>query len=122
METIEFSSKIENGIIKIPQKFRDVENANVRIQISEHDFMKKDSNTDKIGISIKKEIINTLGINYIQTFLEQQIQFLYIEQIKQGIDKSIAESSVDNYSLLEKARENAWDIYKGDFLKNIKTD
>ena len=75
-----------------------------------------------IKIPIKTEIINSFGIDYLKKFVEQQIQFLYIEHIKSRIDKSIAESSVDNYSLLEKARESAWNIYKSDFLKNVKTN
>lgn len=76
---------------------------------------------ETLGISIKEEIVNTFGIDFIKQFVEQQIQFLYIDRLKQGIDKSIAESSIDNYTLLENARESAWELYKDDFLKNVKT-
>ncbi len=77
---------------------------------------------ETLGISIKQEIINTFGVNYIKNFVEKQIEFLYIDSLKQGIDKTIAESSVDNYYILEKARESAWETYKDDFLKNVKTN
>ena len=87
METIEFCSKVKNGIIRIPQKYKNIENANVKINISYQDFLKDENSLDKIGISVKKEIVNSFGINYIRNFIEKQLQFLYIEQIKQGIDK-----------------------------------
>lgn len=117
MRTIEFQTKIENGIIIIPDQYN-ISNKDVKIAIFDKDLSEKEI----LHIEIDNQLKNFFTISAIQNYLEQQLQFLLMEQIKSNIDKKITESGIDNDLLLEKSREQAWDSYKDYFLKGVKTD
>ncbi|HAN77680.1 MAG TPA: hypothetical protein DCQ31_07865 [Bacteroidales bacterium] len=117
MKTIEFQTNIENGIITIPKQF-ELSNKHVKIAIFENDLAEKDF----LHIEIDNQLKNFFTISAIQNYVEQQLQFLLMDQIKTALDKQIASSGIDNEILLEKAREQAWDNYKSYFLKGIKTE
>jgi len=115
MRTIEFQTKIENGMIAVPNQF-DIPNQFVKIAIFDGEFAEKEI----LHIEIDNQLKHYFSISTIQNYLEQQLQFLLMEQVKTKIDKQIAESGIDNEILLEKAKEQAWDNYKDYFLKGVK--
>ena len=117
MKTIEFQTNIENGIIKVPKQFG-IPNQLVKIAIFEKDLAEKEI----LHIEIDDQLKHFFTISVIQNYLEQQLQFLLIDQIKTSFDKKISENGIDNESLLEKAREQAWDIYQAHFLKGVNID
>ena len=117
MKTIEFQTNIENGIITVPKQFG-ISNQLVKIAIFEKDLAEKEI----LHIEIDDQLKHFFTISVIQNYLEQQLQFLLIDQIKTSLDKKIAENGIDNELLLEKAREQAWDIYQSHFLKGVNID
>jgi hypothetical protein len=117
MRTIEFQTKIENGIIIVPNQIN-LPNQFVKIAIFDKDSTEKEI----LHIEIDNQLKHYFSISTIQNYLEQQLQFLLMEQVKSNIDKQIAENGVDNEMLLEKAKEQAWDNYKDYFLKGVKID
>jgi len=117
MRTIEFQTNIENGMITIPKQFG-ISNQHVKIAIFDNELVEKEI----LHIEIDNQLKHFFTVTAIQNYLEQQLRFLLMEQIKTNIDKKILESGVDNDLLLEKTREQAWDTYKDYFLKGVKTD
>jgi len=117
MKIIEFQTNIENGVITIPKQFG-ISNQNVKIAIFDKDLAEKEI----LHIEIDNQLKHFFTLSVIQSYLEQQLQFLLMEQIKTNIDKKIIESGIDNDLLLEKTREQAWDSYKDYFLKGVKAD
>lgn len=120
MKTIEFKTKIQNGIIKIPSEYMELDNRNVQIALSSS-ITDEDENVDIVVVNINKELLNILEKSKIQNYLEKQLQFLYVEQIKNSFDKAIIDSQIDNDEILENSRLSAWNNYKDYFLKDIKT-
>jgi len=117
MSTIEFQTNIENGTITIPKQFGII-NQHVKIAIFDKDLVEKEI----LHIEIDNQLKNFFTKSAIQNYLEEQLQFLLMEQLKTNIDKKISESGIDNDSLLEKTIELAWDSYKDYFLKGVKAD
>jgi len=117
MRTIEFQTTIENGKITIPQHFN-ISNKNVKIAIFDKDLKDKDI----LHLEIDTKLKNYFTITSIQNYLEQQLQYLLMEQIKSNLDNSITESGIDNDDLLEKTREQAWDSYKDYFLQGVNVE
>lgn len=114
MKTIEFQTNIENGIITVPKQFG-IPNQLVKIAIFEKDLAEKEI----LHLEIDNQLKHFFSVSVIQNYLEQQLQFLLIEQIKSNIDKNFSEQGIDNELLLEKARVQAWDIYQDYFLKDV---
>ena len=117
MQTIEFQTKIENGIITVPNQF-DIPNQFVKIAI----FDKDNKDKDILHIEIDNQLKDYFTISSIQNYLEQQLQFLLLEQVKTDFDKKISESGLDNELIMERAKEQAWDSYRDYFLKGVKID
>lgn len=117
MKTIEFKTKVEDGIIKVPKKYR-ISNKDVKIAIFEKDI----SNKEIIYIEFDNQLKSFFSTVSLKKFIEQQLEFLLIDVIKSKIDKKILESGIDNDYMLEKSREQAWENYKDFFLNGVRTD
>lgn len=73
--------------------------------------------TDTIHVTVKKDLARKIGLERIREHLEAQVHLLYATQLKEQFDQALSESGIENNLELEKARQVAWNRYKGDFLK-----
>jgi len=85
MQTIEFETKIENGIITIPKQLN-VKNQNVKIAIFDNQLIENDI----LYLEIDNQLKKYFTISSIQNYLEQQLQFLLMEQTKNNFDKKLS--------------------------------
>jgi cation transport regulator ChaB len=76
---------------------------------------------DTIHVSIKRDLARQIGLETIKEHLEEQVHLLYATHLKKQFDQALAESGIDNDAELEKARQAAWNEYKGDFLREQKS-
>ena len=81
MKTIEFQTNIENGIITVPKQFG-IPNQRVKIAIFEKDLAEKEI----LHLEIDNQLKHFFSVSVIQNYLEPQLQFLLIEQIKSNIN------------------------------------
>jgi hypothetical protein len=118
MKTITFETTIENGTITLPADYKFKGEAKILIAEKES----QEFGEEVIAVNITKDLVRILGMNKIQKYLSMQLEYLYIEHIKNNFDKQIEDNQIDNDDLLEKARSSAWESYQNYFLKDVAVD
>ncbi len=73
-----------------------------------------------LKINVKDEDIKAFGEQYTKNFLKRQIRLLRLQRIMDRIEEKVIEKGIDYEAELERIREEAWQEYKEDFLKDIK--
>lgn len=118
MKTITFETTIENRTITLPVDYKF--EGEVKILIAEKEG--QEFGEEVIAVNITKDLVRILGMNKIQKYLSMQLEYLYIEHIKNNFDKQIEDNLIDNDDLLEKSRSSAWESYQNYFLKDVAVD
>lgn len=70
-----------------------------------------------LHIEIKDEDIKELGEEFTKDFIKKQIKLLRLKNLMDKIRRKISDSKIDYEKEVIKIREESWQEYKKEFLK-----
>jgi 1-deoxy-D-xylulose 5-phosphate reductoisomerase len=72
-----------------------------------------------IQVEISDDLLQKAGKEAITVYLQKQIKFLKLKMLGEEIRKSFEESEFNMEKEFQAAREEAWQEYKSQYLKDI---
>ena len=74
---------------------------------------------ETIKIQVEDRIARSVGLKTIKERMQKEIEFIYYEELAENIKHKLDASEIDNDDELEKARWEAWNEKKSEYLKGI---
>ena len=72
-----------------------------------------------IQLDIEDTLVQTIGLQAIQAFMERQLSFLRVRYLGKKITQAIEQAEFDHDKELEEARQEAWQEYKTTHLPEL---
>ncbi len=69
-----------------------------------------------IQLDIDDRLVQTMGLQAIQAFMERQLSLLRVQYLGEKIAKAVQEAGFDHPKEIEEARQEAWEEYKAKYL------
>ncbi len=69
-----------------------------------------------IQLDIEEILVQTIGLQAIEAFMERQLSFLRVQYLGNQITHAIEQSGFDHDKEVEEARQEAWKEYKVKYL------
>ncbi len=69
-----------------------------------------------IQLDIDDILVQTIGIQAIQAFMERQLSYLRVQYLGDNISQAIQESGFEHTKEVEDARLEAWEEYKAKYM------
>jgi len=69
-----------------------------------------------IQLDIEEILVQTIGLQAIEAFMERQLSFLRVQYLGNQITQAIEQSNFEHDKEVEEARQEAWKEYKTKYL------
>lgn len=69
-----------------------------------------------IQLDIDDALVQTIGLQAIQAFMERQLSFLRVQYLGDRIGQAIQQSGFEHAKEVEEARQEAWEEYKAKYM------
>jgi hypothetical protein len=73
-----------------------------------------------IQLEIDEGLIQALGAEAVKEFMERQLSMLRLEHLGGKIADAIRQAGLEHQVEVEEARQEAWQEYKGKYLKDVE--
>lgn len=72
-----------------------------------------------IQLEVNDEVVKKYGIESLVQRLQQQLELERLKMLAEEINEAVQSAGLDNDALWEKAREQAWEQYKKQYLSHL---